>query len=71
MSRGVGWRQGSDPAFLWLWCRSVVTAPTLPLAWEPPYATGEALKRQKKKRMDIFLCMTDSLCHTPETDTTL
>ena len=32
-----------------LWCRLAVTAPTGSLAWEPPYATGAALKRQKTK----------------------
>ena len=47
-----------------LWCRSqkrlgsgmavavarpAATAPIRPLAWEPPYAAGVALKRQKTK----------------------
>ena len=50
MSYGVGRRQGSDPALLWLWCRLAPTAPIRPLAWEPPYAVGEALKRPKKKK---------------------
>ena len=49
MSCGMGRRRGSDPALLWLWCRPVATAPIRPLAWEPPYAMGVALKRQKKK----------------------
>ena len=39
-----------DLALLWLWCRPVATAPIGPLAREPPYAKGEALKRQKKKK---------------------
>ena len=39
-----------DPALLWLWCRPAVVAPILPLPWEPPYASGEALKRKKKKK---------------------
>ena len=43
-------RHGSDPAWLWLWRRPVATAPILPLAWEPPYATGVALKGQKTKK---------------------
>ena len=47
MSCGVGRRHGSDLALLWLWCRPAAIAPIRPLAWEPPYATGEALKRQK------------------------
>ena len=36
-----------DPALLWLWCKP--TALIGPLAWEPPYAMGAALKRQKDK----------------------
>ena len=35
-----------------LWCRLAVTAPTGPLAWEPPYAAGMALEKTKKKRND-------------------
>ena len=50
MSGGVGCRQGSDPMLLWLWGRPVATAPIQPLAWEPPYAMGLVLKRQKKKK---------------------
>ena len=38
-----------DPALLWLWCRpAAAAAPIRPLAWEPPYAAGVALERQKK-----------------------
>jgi len=47
MSYGVGRRCGLDPLLLWLWCRPAATAPIGPLAWESPYAMGEALKRQK------------------------
>ena len=32
-----------------LWCRLVATAPIRPLAWEPPYATGVALRQKDKK----------------------
>ena len=32
-------------ALLWLWCRPVATTLIGPLALEPPYATGAALKR--------------------------
>ena len=35
---------------LWLWCRPAYVALIRPLAWEPPYAAGVALKRQKKKK---------------------
>ena len=47
-SCGVGRRHGSDPKVLWLWCRSVATAPIRPLAWELLYATGAALKSKNK-----------------------
>ena len=49
MSCVVGCRHGLDPALLWLWRRPAAAALIQPLAWEPPYATGEALKRQTKK----------------------
>ena len=49
---GYGVRHGGilDPTFLWLWCRPVATTPIGPLAWEPPCASGAALKRQKDKK---------------------
>ena len=50
MSCGVVWRCNSDPALLWLWCRPAATALIRTLAWKPPYAASEALKRQKKKK---------------------
>ena len=50
VSCGVGHRCGSDPALLWLWCRLAAIAPTRPLAWEPPYATGMAPEKTKKKK---------------------
>ena len=34
---------------LWLWCRPAAVALIRPLGQEPPYATGVALKKQKKK----------------------
>jgi len=58
MSWGVGRRHGSDLALVWLWHRPVATALIRPLAWEPPYAAGVALKRQKdkkKKKNDHFI----------------
>ena len=42
----IGHRCSSDSTLLWLWCRPVVTAMIGPLAWEPSYATGAALKIQ-------------------------
>ena len=49
MSCGVDRRRSSDPVLLWLWCKPAAVAPIQPLAWEPPYATGVALKNQKNK----------------------
>ena len=42
-----------DSALLWLWCRSAAVAPIGPLPWEPPYASGEAIKKQKKRKTKI------------------
>ena len=50
MSCGVGRRCGWDLALLWLWCRLADVAPIRPLAWEPPYATGAALKSNKQTK---------------------
>ena len=50
MSCDVGCRLSSDSMLLW--CRLVATASIRPVAWEPPYATGAALKRQKKKKKE-------------------
>ena len=36
-----------DLELLWLWYRPAATALTGPLAWDPPYASSAALKRQK------------------------
>ena len=45
MSCGVDNIHGSDLVLLWLWPE--VVAPVIPLVWDSPYATDEALKRQK------------------------
>ena len=37
-----------DP--VWLWCRLVAAGPIGPLAWELPYGSGAALKRQKDQK---------------------
>ena len=55
MSCGVGRRCGSDLALLWLWSRPAATAPIRPLAWEPPYAAGAALRRQKDQKMCVCI----------------
>ena len=44
MSCGVGSRHSLNLALLWLWCRLEAIVLIRPLAWEPPYAAGEALK---------------------------
>ena len=44
MNCGIGLRCGWYPALLWLWCRLAAIALIRPLAWEPPYAAGAALK---------------------------
>ena len=50
MAYDVGHRCGSDLALLWLWQRLAATAPIRPLAWEPPNASGVALKEQETKK---------------------
>ena len=52
MSRGVGRRCGSDPALLWLWCRPAAAALSRPLAREPPYSAGAALKRKRERKKE-------------------
>ena len=49
MSCGVGHRHSLYPALLWLWRRPAAVTLIQPLAWERQYATGVALKRQKKE----------------------
>ena len=39
-----------------LWCRPVAVAPIGPLAWEPPYAAGGALKKRKDREFLPWLC---------------
>ena len=38
-----------DPVLLQLWYGLAAAAPIQPLAWDPPCASGVALKRQKQK----------------------
>ena len=44
----AGRRRGLHPMLLLLWCRPAPVAPIRPLAWEPPYAAGTALKSKIK-----------------------
>ena len=53
MNCGVGNRLGLDLELPWLWCKPAAVAPIQPLAWELPYATGAALKRQKTQKNKI------------------
>ena len=48
MSCGVGPRRGLDPTLLCLWHRLAAVAPIRPLAWEPSYAAGMALKSKEQ-----------------------
>ena len=50
VSCSVGCRHSSD-LLLWLGHRLAATAWIRPLAWEPPYATGAALQKKKKKSL--------------------
>ena len=52
MSCGVGSRHGLDPALLWLWHWLAAAATIGPLAWEPLYAPGVALKSKNKRIYD-------------------
>ena len=48
VSCGVGHRYSLHLALLWLWHRPAAVALIRPLAWEPPYVVGAALKIQKR-----------------------
>ena len=58
MSCCVAYRRSSDLVLLWLWCRLAATPLIRPLPWEPPYAAGVAIKRQKtnKKQTKTYIC---------------
>jgi len=53
VSCDVGPRCGSDLVLLCLWCRPAALARIRPLAREPPYATGVALKKRQKRNKTI------------------
>ena len=53
VSCDVDHRHGSNPAWLWLWSRPAAAAPIRPLAWEPPYAPGVALKIPNKTKKTL------------------
>ena len=45
----TGRRCSLDLTWLWLWFRMAGEALIQPLAWELPYATGMALKKERKE----------------------
>ena len=49
-----GCRCSLDLALLWLWHRPAAIAPIGPLSWEPPYALGMALEKDKKDKEKKF-----------------
>ena len=55
MSCGAGHRYGQDLVLLWLWGRPVASAMIWPLAWQPPYATGVALKKTFSNKTESLL----------------
>ena len=50
LSCGVGHRCSLDPVLLWVWPRLAAAAPIQTLSWEPPNATGIALKSKKNQK---------------------
>ena len=62
MSCGVGRRHSLDLVLLWLWHRPTATALIQPLVWEPPYATGVALKRKKERKVEKRVIMAIEKC---------
>ena len=44
-----------DPALPWLWHRPAAAALIRPLASEPPYAIGVALKKKKQKKIHTWI----------------
>ena len=53
-----------DPAWLRLWCRPAAAAPIPPLAWEPPYATGAALKSKINTHIQTLSYNSSIYCGT-------
>ena len=47
-------RHSLDSSSLWLWCRLAAAVPIQPLAWEPPYDAGVAIRSKKIKKLNIY-----------------
>ena len=45
-------QQVKDPPLPWPWHKPAAIAPIRPLAWEPPYAMGAALKKKEKRKKE-------------------
>ena len=56
MSCGVGANVARILELLRLWYRPVAIALIQPLAWEPPYAVGAALKRPPPQKKESKEC---------------
>ena len=55
---------GSDLVLLWLWRRLAAVAPMRLLPWEPSYAAGAALKKDKKaKKKNRWRVSQGRRCH--------
>ena len=53
VSCGGGRRHCSDPALLWLWRRPAAVALIQLLFWEPPCASGAAVKSKKEVQHEL------------------
>ena len=60
VSCGVGHRRGSDPAFLWLWCRPAATALIQP--WQPPRGVGPLPKKTNKYIDEVYGKVFPKIC---------
>ena len=68
MSCSVGCRFSSNLVSLWLGCRLAAVALIRPLAWEPSYAVGVALKKKNTSHEDCAeasMLLNSVLCSQP------
>ena len=54
IAMSCGHTYSSDPALLWLWHRPEAVAPIRSLAWELPYASGAAIKKEKNNNNEVI-----------------
>ena len=55
LSCGIGFRCSLDLVLLWLWHRPAAVASIRPLAWEHPYASGTAIKKNKTNYICVYI----------------